>query len=465
MSETNIAVSDKLEAVRGVAGKYQPYPEYKESGVEWLGIIPTHWVVQKISWHFQAEKGKNGQLLTKEFCGSNPGEYPVYSGQTENEGVMGRIDTYEFDAGGEGVLFSTTVGAKAMQLSHIKGKFSLSQNCMVIIPVSSYFATKYSYYHFQPLFRYERGLIPEHMQASFRMEDLYHYVVAMPPHSEQRTIAAFLDHETARIDALIAKQQRLITLLKEKRQAVISHAVTKGLPSINGNDAPMKDSGVEWLGQVPAHWDVMSLKYLVDEKVAGPYGASLTKAMYTSSGYRVYGQQQVIADDFESGDYFISPDKYEKMKRYTVYPGDVLISVMGTVGRAAVVPDGVTPGIINPRLVRYRFCHKRLMPQFVQKLLLSTQYQNRLREASQGSTMEGLNMVILGDLPLVLPSLTEQNSIIQFIQQTNNKFSHAINTASNLVDLAQERRTALISAAVTGKIDLRAWQSPKVEGG
>ena len=256
--------------------KYQTYPNYKPSGVEWLGDVPEHWNLTKVAWNFKAEKGKNAQFLTKEFCNSENGIYPVYSGQTENNGIMGFINSFEFETDTDGVLFSTTVGAKAMNLSHLKGKFSLSQNCMIIVLTNKNFHTGFCFYHFQPLFAYERGLIPEYMQASFRMDDLYQYPLAIPPLPEQQKIANFLDHETAKIDTLIDKQQRLIALLKEKRQAVISHAVTKGL---NPN-APMKPSGVEWLGDVPVGWEVAKLSYrygvllgkmLDDKKITGNY--------------------------------------------------------------------------------------------------------------------------------------------------------------------------------------------------
>ena len=237
--------------------KYQKYTEYQDSGLEWLGDLPNHWEIKKLVWFFSAEKGKNGQLLTKEYCGLNTGEFPVYSGQTENNGIMGSINSYEFDVGDNGVLFSTTVGAKAMTLSYLQGKFSLSQNCMIIKPRKNNINTRFYYYHCQPLFAKERALIPEHMQAYFRVEDLYSYRISLPPIIEQVQIANFLDYETAKIDSLIEKQQQLIELLKEKRQAVISHAVTKGL---NPN-VMMKDSGVEWLGQVPEHWGITKLKW------------------------------------------------------------------------------------------------------------------------------------------------------------------------------------------------------------
>jgi type I restriction enzyme S subunit len=437
--------------------KYAAYPEYKDSEVKWLGAIPVSWTMTKMAWNFKAEKGKNGQLLTKDYCGLNSGQHAVYSGQTENDGIMGRINSFEFDTGSDGVLFSTTVGAKAMHLSHLTGKFSLSQNCMIMVPKSKNYHIRFSFYHFQPLFFYERGLIPEHMQASFRMEDLYQYQTVLPSMNEQAQIANFLDHETAKIDTLIDKQQQLITLLKEKRQAVISHAVTKGL---NPN-APMRDSGVEWLEEVPVHWEVIRFKHLVAESAAGPYGSSLTKSMYTSAGIRVFGQQQVIPDDFSIGDYYISEEKFEEMKRYEVFPNDLLISVMGTVGKVAVVPEDIERGIINPRLVKYKVMVDRILPHFAKAAFLSDASQSLLLLAAQGSTMDGLNMQILGELPIPCPpTLGEQQEILNETQRQAEKFDKLLVKSQFGVELLRERRTALISSAVTGKIDVRNWQAP-----
>lgn len=203
-----------------------PHVEMKDSGVEWLGEVPEHWQIRKVVWDFAAEKGRNAQKLTKEYCGEHEGDFAVYSGQTENEGVMGRIDSFEFDSGEDGVLFATTVGARAMDLRQICGKFSLSQNCMIIYPRSSDFIARFFLYHFSPLFRYERGLIPDHMQPSFRMEDLYSYSYACPPKTEQRAITEFVDANILRIDALAEVTERSIELLKERRSALITAAVT-----------------------------------------------------------------------------------------------------------------------------------------------------------------------------------------------------------------------------------------------
>ena len=191
--------------------KYKKYPSYKDSGAEWLGEIPEHWELSKVSHNFTAKKGIKASLYTKEYCAEIIGEYPVYSGQTENNGVLARINEFEFDSGMEGYLFSTTVGAKAMTLSHLRGKFSLSQNCMIIKPLKdrNTINIRFYFYHKQPLFKFERGLIPEHMQASFRMEDLYQYKICLPPINEQQQIANFLDNATAKIDTLIEKQTKI----------------------------------------------------------------------------------------------------------------------------------------------------------------------------------------------------------------------------------------------------------------
>jgi len=221
-------LKEKRQAVisHAVTKGLNPDAPMRDSGVEWLGEVPEHWEVKKASWCFLAEKGSNAQTLTKEYCGQNPGPYPVYSGQTANEGVMGRIDTFEFDFGELGVLFATTVGAKAMHVSHLRGKFSLSQNCLIMKLRNSDFEVRFCFYLISELFRFERMMVSEHMQASFRMEDFYRFPIAQPPQSDQKEIAEYLDREMTRFDKLAKLANCQIELLKERRTALISAAVT-----------------------------------------------------------------------------------------------------------------------------------------------------------------------------------------------------------------------------------------------
>ncbi|MXQ69277.1 restriction endonuclease subunit S [Aeromonas caviae] len=430
----------KLER-QPLVGKYKPYPEYKDSGVEWLGKIPSHWAIKKIAWYFKAQKGRNAQMLTKEFCGENPGDFPVYSGQTENDGVMGSINSYEFDSAQDGCLFATTVGAKAMTLSFLKGKFSLSQNCMVITPTSDVIDTRYYFYHCQPLFSYERGLIPEHMQASFRMEDLYQYQIAMPNLQEQQTIAAFLDYETARIDRLIAQQQRLIELLKEKRQAVISHAVTKGL---NPN-APMKDSGVEWLGQVPEHWVVTNLKYVFDSLDYRRIPLSAEQRGERQGDYPYYGASGVIdgVDD---------------------YLFDEECVLVGEDGANLIMRSTPLAFVVSGKYWVNNHAHILRMHDGLNRYWAAVINNVDIKPIVSGSAQPKLTAEALGNIKVAFPQdTTEREELLIHINAETPKFDELIGHANQQVILLKERRSALISAAVTGKIDLRGWTPPAEE--
>jgi type I restriction enzyme S subunit len=412
--------------------------------VDWLGEAPINWSIGRLKYLLRIRGGQDYKAVES----ADPKDYPVIG----SGGHFTYATSFLYD--GESVL----LGRKGTidKPLYIRGKF-WTVDTMFYTEVLPKTYGRYAYYAATtiPFSLYSTNTA----LPSMSQFDLANHALPLPSYQEQTQIARFLDHETAKIDTLIHEQKRLIELLKEKRQAVISHAVTKGLDP----DVPMKDSGVEWLGEVPAHWGNVRLKHLVFEKVAGPYGSSLTKSMYVSSGYKVYGQQQVISDDFALGDYYISEEKFKELKRHEIHADDVLISVMGTVGRVSVVPEAHEPGIINPRLVRYRFDQRRVLPQFVKAVLMSCLYQAKLSEASQGTTMEGLNMVILGEMPIVLPPVTAQQKIAKAVDSENSAFTKAINGSRDLVSLLQERRSALISAAVTGKIDVRNWQPPADE--
>ena len=437
------------------------YPTYKPSGVEWLGEVPEHWEVKKIRNFASFTGGGTPSRENLSFWGGpipwvSPKDMKVERIIEAEEGI-----TQEGLDGSSSSLVAPGHVLIVVRSGILRHTIPVAINAVEVAINQDMKAVRMDDKVCTNIFflRWIQGLNNQLLLAwakqgatveSVEQEYLSKTVLPLPTLAEQAAIATFLDHETAKIDALIAEQQRLIELLQEKRQAVISHAVTKGL----NPDAPMKDSGVEWLGEVPEHWSLVKLKHVAKDKVAGPYGASLTKSMYTHVGYRVYGQQQVIPDNFEEGDYYIDDNKYEEMKRYSVSPGDVLISVMGTVGKVAVVPDCVEPGIINPRLVRYHL-RDLLIPRFAQRLLLSTPFQEKILLEAKGATMDGLNMQILGDLPLPLPPRAEQEAILDQLLRAMASFDAMASSTEQSVLLLRERRSALISAAVTGQIDVR----------
>jgi type I restriction enzyme S subunit len=282
------------------------------------------------------------------------------------------------------------------------------------------------------------------------------YRFAFPPIDEQSAIAVFLDRETARIDALVEEQHRLIALLKEKRQAVISHAVTKGLDP----NAPMKDSGVEWLGEVPAHWQVLSLARVTTAKCDGPFGSGLKSEHYTDEGVRVIRLQNIRASGFDGTDAaFIGESYYrDELGGHDVLSGDVLIAGLGdernTVGRACVAPSGIEPAMVKADCFRFRVNSSTALPKFVAtELTAGSAFDAGI--LSSGSTRSRIPLSVMATRKLALPPLSEQSVILEFLEGETRKIDLLLDEANSGIVLLKERRNALISAAVTGEIDVR----------
>jgi len=216
----------------------------------------------------------------------------------------------------------------------------------------------------------------------------------------------------------------------------------------------MKDSGVEWLGKIPEHWDRKRLKHCTKKIKAGPFGSSLKKDVYTKSGYKVYGQEQVIPNNFNIGDYYISEDYFNEMRQYEVKCGDILISCVGTYGKIALFPENGEKGIINPRLILIRL-NKIVCPQFLEWYLKSTTIITQMSMSTRGGTMDIVNISILSELTISLPEMKEQQKIVNYLDDKTSKMDKLIEKANKSIELLKEKRTALISAAVTGKIDVR----------
>jgi len=443
-------------------GKYQAYPEYKDSHEEWLGKVPCHWDVIQIKHLSSVKRGASPRPIDDPKYFDVDGEYAwtriadVTASDMYLEKAPQRLS-------GLGSSLSVKLEPDSLFLSIagtvgkpcITGMRACIHDGFVYFPDLK-IPSKFLFYVFAGEQAY-KGLGKFGTQLNLNTDTVGGIKIGCAINEELELIVNFLDHETAKIDTLIEKQQQLIKLLKEKRQAVISHAVTKGL---NPN-APMRDSGVEWLGEVPKHWAVKKFKFLCNRIIAGPFGSSIKKDMYVKSGYKVYGQEQVIPNDFEIGDYHISEKHYLDLYRYKVGEGDILISCVGTFGKIAVFPKKAAKGIINPRLIKAELCCDN-DPYYIRELLKSEMVFKQFELLSRGGTMGVINIAILSEILTSVPPKSEQNEIVKYINQQKENFSRLSFQANKAVLLLQERRTALISAAVTGKIDLRNWQAPKV---
>ncbi len=288
-------------------------------------------------------------------------------------------------------------------------------------------------------------------------DELGSFSIPLPPLEEQKSIATFLDRETARIDTLIEKQQRLIALLKEKRQAVISHAVTKGLdPTVL-----MKDSGVEWLGEVPGHWDIAPMKHLSFLQS----GIAKGKEVPSEEAVRVpYIRVANVQDGYlDLNDIAEIDVRHTDLSRYLLQVGDVLMNEGGDfdkLGRGAIWHGQISPCIHQNHVFAIR--PTKVEPNW---LTIATQAAYAkfyfILVSKQSTNLASISSSNLKEVPIVVPPEPERLVILDFIAMKTDKIDELIEKSAHAVFLLQERRTALISAAVTGKIDVRNHPSAK----
>ena len=272
----------------------------------------------------------------------------------------------------------------------------------------------------------------------------------LPPTTEQTKIAAFLDRETAKIDELVAEQRRLMALLKEKRQAVISHAVTRGL----NPHAPLKPSGIEWLGDVPEHWVQSRLKY----NVRGLIDTEHKTAPFFDDGEYLVVRTTNIKDGkllLEGGKYTNAGGFEEWTRRAIPKPGDIMFTREAPAGEACLVPENIRL-CMGQRTVLMQIEPLVLDSNFALWSLYGGLASEFVSVLSQGSTVVHFNMSDIRNIPIMLPPTQEQVEIAEFLAQELARFDTLTTEAQRAIDLLQERRTALISAAVTGQIDVRS---------
>ncbi len=282
-------------------------------------------------------------------------------------------------------------------------------------------------------------------------DTINNFIIALPKKDEQTQIAHFLDHETAQIDALITEQQRLIELLKEKRQAVISHAVTKGLdPTV-----PMKDSGVEWLGEVPAHWKVGSLGYY--SKIDTGATPDRSKPEYWNGNVPWVKTGEVKYEPIFQTEEYVSIEGVNNSATHIAPKGTLLMAMYGqgvTRGRVAVLGinaayNQACAGIsVGPKL-KVSFLHDYLMAAY-----------SYIRDDGNETSQMNLSSGYVAKIKVTVPPVEEQVAISNFVGRERDRFDSLISEVTSLAQFLQERRSALISAAVTGQIDVRGWQAP-----
>ncbi len=445
---------------------FPKYPEYKESDTPWIDTVPKSWDV------IQAKRGI--EVLTDftangSFASLSDNVDYKSSGyarlirmtdlryQLEQDGVWVDERAYRYlrkSALHGGELLMASVGSVGLVYLMPKVDYpaTLAPN-MYLLKTNKFLFERYFYW-----FLLSSGGQDQISQAAtvtaqpkLNKDNVRSLVLPLPSEDEQFKISSFLNHETARIDALVEEQQRLIELLKEKRQAVISHAVTKGLDP----DVPMKDSGVEWLGEVPTHWELGGLtKFIgpvVDYRGRTPKkvddGIFLVTAKNVRNGRIDYEASREYADP-ESARSLLGRGKPEI--------GDLLFTMEAPLGQVALIDR--TDIALAQRIVKFRGVEGVMVNSYLMYWLMSTGCQARMETLATGSTALGIKASKLGMIECLAPPVAEQEEIVGHIERESAKHDVLLSEAQINIDLLQERRSALISAAVTGKIDVRGWQ-------
>jgi len=415
--------------------KYSEYPIYKDSGVEWLGNVPEHWGISRLKFLCNITTG--GKDTENKV---DNGDYPFYVRSQTVE----RINSYSFN--GEAILTAGDGVGVGKVFHYTSGKFDFHQRVYMFYRfkrVVGQFLFEYIKNNF-----YKVALAGEAKSTvdSLRLPLIQNFTITVPSIQEQQAIANYLDKATAKIDSLIAKQTRLIELLKVKRQAVISIAVTRGLDST----VAMKDSGVEWLGEIPEHWDVNAIRRdLIEHK----------QGFYTTEPYIDYGVKLLRITDIKSSGH-INYDKCPRVvmnpedKHFLLKNGDFVFARTGGAGSFGCVTNLIEDVLFASYLIRFRF-NSNLKKDFLKYYFLSMSFINSIESSIHGGVNKNIHAEDIKDSFIPKPSLSEQEVIVNYLDERTKKIDNLISKSAQGIDLLKEKRTALISSAVTGKIDVR----------
>lgn len=456
LSQSDEAHSDVPEA------KWKPYSDYRNSRLKWLGNIPAHWTVKKLK-----------HLCSYITDGSHISPYPEYTGRpyitvrdiTENgidienaarisEEDFKNLESYGCRPEINDVLITKdgTIGRSAVVRND---NFVVLESIAILRPNTS---TDPEFLRYclisqsgvaQMLSRVE-GIALKRLTLHM-INDLS---FALPSLDEQRIIANFLNNELAKIDALIDKRRQLLSHLEEKRKSLISHAVVKGLDP----DAPMKDSGVGWLGEIPAHWEVKQLKHLTDQNLA--YGLSVSNNSVGKS-VKLINVNDILRPNFfvDTGSLKSINATSEEIQTYDCISGDIFFVrssfVRDTVGVSACVIDDDESLVFDCHLFRMRPMSEVLCSSYLVNYLNSSLVRQRLNILSEGVIMTTIGQSDLSSIAVLQPPREEQKAISLHIHQENMKLNQIIAHSQKHIELLREYRTSLISSVITGRIDVR----------
>ena len=450
-----------------------PYPAMKDSGVVWLGVVPSHWELHRLATITEMRASNVDKH-------SKVDEKPVR--------LCNYVDVYKNERVHAGIRFMR-VTASEQEIE----RFRLARGDILITKDSEdwrdigvpalveYVAADLLCGYHVAILRPHTAIVGDYLLRALQSRPIaWQFRVAaagvtryglthnairsvrvpLPPLAEQTAIARFFNHADRRIQRYIRAKERLIELLEEQKQAIIHQAVTGQIDVRTGQPyAAYKDSGVEWLGEVPQHWTVVQLGRIAVDRCDGPFGSGLKSSHYTDEGIRVVRLQNIGHGEFRNSDAaFISPEHYSTLGDHSVEAGDVLIAGLGDAnhpaGRACVAPGDSGPAMVKADCFRFRLDQSRALPRFVALQLTSTAHSVS-GLLSTGATRQRINLRTTAARRVAIPETREQSRIVQHLTHGITCHVEGQDNAGRAIELLSEYRTRLIADVVTGKLDVR----------
>ena len=427
----------------------KPYPAMKDSGVPWLGEVPEHWEMRRGKWLFCHKKQlnadrANSNVLSLTLRG-------VVNNDPENpEGLVPK-DYATYQVFSKGDLVFKLIDLENLRTSRVGLVHEDGIMSSAYVRLVPQLLVEIQFFFRQYFDLYQRGIYNQlgaGVRSTLGSADLLDLSVTVPPLSEQAAIARFLDHADHKIRRYMRAKQKLIKLLEEQKQAIIHRAVTRGLdPNVR-----RKPSGVEWLGDVPEHWDVLCLRRVITRAVDGPHHSP----NYVDSGIPFLSARNIKTDRWSLDDAkFISEDDYvEFSKRVRPEPGDVLYTKGGTTGVARVV-DLPFKFQVWVHVAVLKTNKRRVVPAYLALVLNSPRCYEQAQLFTRGATNQDLGLGRMKGIWFALPPLTEQHALLGELADSTKYLETAIEKAQQEIALLREYRTRMIADVVTGRLDVR----------
>ena len=428
------------------------YERYKDSGVKWIGEIPGHWGMYKLKYLFKLNKNKNIGNKCNTILSLSYGKIKIK--KDLNEGLTPEsYESYQLLSTGDIVIRSTDLqnDHTSLRTGLVKIEGAITSAYIGLKNLDMSLCDSRFYHYFlhdwditKAIYNQGKGL-----RQSLNWDDIKNMLIPVLDISEQTAIANYLDSTTAKIDEAIAQQQKMIDLLNERKQIIINNAVTKGL----NPDAPMKDSGVEWIGEIPEHWEIKKLKHVCQAfGRIGFRGYSTTDLVDEGEGCITLSPSNMHDGKMQYGKCtYLSWEKYEESPEIKVFNGDILFVKTGsTYGKSSIVEDLPLEATINPQLLVFKnfTCNN----MFLANVLQSTAIKTQVEISVIGGTIPTISQQKILNYVFPFPTEDEQYAIVEYVESKSAPINSAIKAAEKQISLLQERKQIIINDVVTGKV-------------